>query len=399
MLAKQEIAIGTRKIGRIPVRNLWLLMLYASELMRIKEAFNALVEDDLEDIPDLVARLLAHAVERRLRRNISRGYQHRAQSVTRVRGRIDILKTEAQQLLSRGEVYCRFEELTTNTPRNRLVRAALGVLASLVRDHDLGGQCRALAATLGRAGVAGTRPSRAELGQDQISRNDHDDLLMVELAKLTFDLALPTEEAGLTTLVSPERRDIWVRRLFEKAVLGFACVELAPIGWRVRGGTHMDWQTSAASDGIAGILPGMITDIIIDDPGAGHRLVIDTKFTSVLGASRFGGASLKSAYLYQMYTYLRSQEGLDPLWDDASGLFLHPAIDAHIRESVTIQGHAIAFATVDLTQGAQTIRAELRDILAGAAAQPVLAASASDIATDGGFVNITTIPWGNGTHR
>lgn len=363
--AEQDVVIGSRKIGRIPVRNLWLLILYASDLMRIKEAFNALVEDDLEDIPDLVAKLLAHAVEQRLRRNVSRGYQHRAQNLTRVRGRIDILRTEAQQLLSRGEVYCRFEELTTNTPRNRHVRAALDVLASLVRDRDLGRQCRSLAATLGRSGVTGARPSRAELAQDQIGRNDHDDRLMVELAKMAFDLALPTEEAGPTTLVSPERGDVWVRRLFEKAVIGFARVELEPIGWRVRGGTHMDWQTSAASDGVAGILPGMITDIIIDDPGAGRRLVIDTKFTSVLAASRFGSVSLKSPYLYQMYTYLRSQEGLDPLWDRASGLFLHPAVDGRIRESVTIQEHAISFATVDLAQEAQTVRTELRDILLG----------------------------------
>ncbi|HDV8353877.1 TPA: 5-methylcytosine-specific restriction endonuclease system specificity protein McrC [Burkholderia vietnamiensis] len=364
---EQDVPVGSRKIGRIPVRNLWLLMLYASDLMRIKEAFNALVEEDLEDIPDLVARLLAHAVDQRLRRNVSRGYQHRAQNLTRVRGRIDILRTEAQQLLSRGEVYCRFEELTTNTPRNRLVRAALDVLVSLVRDRDLGRQCRSLAATLGRSGVAGARPSRTELAQDQIGRNDHDDRLMVELAKLAFDLARPTEEAGPTTLVSPERGDIWVRRLFEKAVLGFARVELEPIGWRVRGGTQMDWQVSAASDGVAAILPGMITDIIIDDPEAGRRLVIDTKFTSVLGASRFGGVSLKSSYLYQMYTYLRSQEGRDLLWDQASGLFLHPAVDARIRESVTIQGHAISFATADLAQEAQTIRAELRDILSAAA--------------------------------
>ncbi len=125
----------------------------------------------------------------------------------------------------------------------------------------------------------------------------------------------------------------------------------------------MDWQVSAASDGAAEILPGMIADIIIDDLCAGRRLVIDTKFTSVLGASRFGGASLKSPYLYQMYTYLRSQEGLDLLWDGASGLFLHPAVDVRIRESVTVQGHAIAFATVDLGREVSSIRTELRGIL------------------------------------
>lgn len=129
---------------------------------------------------------------------------------------------------------------------------------------------------------------------------------------------------------------------------------------------YMDWQVSAETGGIADILPGMITDIVIDDPALGRRLVIDTKFTSVLGVSRFGGASLKSPYLYQMYAYLRSQEGRDSLWDHASGLFLHPAVDVRVRESATIQRHAIAFATVDLAQDVQAIRRELRGILSGA---------------------------------
>ena len=97
-------------------------MLYASELTRFKGEFNALVDADSDDLPDLVARLLAKAVERRLRRNLTRGYRSREMALTRVRGRIDILTTEAHQLLDRGEVFCRFHDLTIDTPRNRLVR-------------------------------------------------------------------------------------------------------------------------------------------------------------------------------------------------------------------------------------------------------------------------------------
>jgi hypothetical protein len=41
------------RIGRIPVRNLWLLMLYASDLTRVRGAFDALVDDDLDNLPDL----------------------------------------------------------------------------------------------------------------------------------------------------------------------------------------------------------------------------------------------------------------------------------------------------------------------------------------------------------
>jgi 5-methylcytosine-specific restriction enzyme subunit McrC len=355
-----DLAPGERRIGRIPVRNLWLLMLYASDLTRVGDAFNALVDNDLDDLPDLIARLLADSVERRLHRTLTRGYRRREMVLNRVRGRIDILTTEARLLLSRGEVFCHFEDLTLDTPRNRLVRAALILMVRLVRNVEVGHRCRSLASTLAQAGVGGMRPSRADLAPDQIGRNDADDRFMIALARLVFDLALPTEEAGATALVAPDREEAWVRRLFEKAVLGFSRVELEPLGWSILGGIHLTWQVSSSSEGLVAILPRMETDIVLDPPNAGRRLVIDTKFASLLTTGRFGDARLKSGYLYQMYAYLRSQEGLATQWEGAEGLFLHPAIGGAMHEHVVIQGHKITFATVDLAGTAGAIRSELR---------------------------------------
>ena len=90
-------------VGRIPVRNIWLLMLYASDLYReLPRARSVAVEEDPDDLPNLVAELLTHAVERRMRRNLSFGYRRRHADLDRVRGRIDLLRTERRQLLQRG---------------------------------------------------------------------------------------------------------------------------------------------------------------------------------------------------------------------------------------------------------------------------------------------------------
>jgi 5-methylcytosine-specific restriction enzyme subunit McrC len=148
-----EFPEGGRLVGRIPVRNLWLLMLYASELTRFKGAFKSLVDADTDELPDLVAHLLAKAVEYRLRRNLTRGYRTREMVLTRVRGRIDVLTTQARRLLDRGEVFCRFHDLTIDTPRNRLVRAALDLMARLVQREELVRSCRSLASSLARSGV------------------------------------------------------------------------------------------------------------------------------------------------------------------------------------------------------------------------------------------------------
>lgn len=125
----------------------------------------------------------------------------------------------------------------------------------------------------------------------------------------------------------------------------------------------LQWQVSHASAGIPAILPRMETDIVLDPPSGGARVIVDTNFASILGSRRFGGDTLKSDYLYQMYAYVRSQEGIGPRSAETAGLFVHPAIMASVYEHVTIQGHSITFATVNLGASPAAIRSELRGIL------------------------------------
>lgn len=89
-------------------------------------------------------------------------------------------------------------------------------------------------------------------------------------------------------------------------------------------------------------------------------MVIDTKFTSIVTSGWYRDESLRSGYVYQIYSYLHSQAGIgDELADHATGLLLHPAIGQTVDEAVTIQGHQIRFATVDLAASTQEIRSQL----------------------------------------
>jgi 5-methylcytosine-specific restriction enzyme subunit McrC len=169
-----------------------ILFLYASDLARFQGHFQSEI-DESPDLPTLIARLLCFAIEKRCRRNLSRGYKQEAAVLTRVRGRIDVLTTISHDLLRRGAVACRYENHTVDTVRNRLVRAALSAVAPLVSDPALAHHCRMLANSLRQQGVSGIKPSRGELSADQIGRHDAEDRLMVSLAHLVFDLGLPTE--------------------------------------------------------------------------------------------------------------------------------------------------------------------------------------------------------------
>ena len=187
---------------------------------------------------------------------------------------------------------------------------------------------------------------------------------MVAAAKLAFSLFLPTEASGTNVLPLPDREAKWVRRLYERAIGGFYDVALRPQRWQVTAGRTIRWQIERRTPNMDDILPTMRTDITLEHRPSLRRIVIDTKFNSILTSGWYREKTLRSGYLYQMYAYLRSQDGRgDPMADRAEGLLLHPCVGPIVDETVVIQGHSIRFATVDLAGSISTIRRQLLNVV------------------------------------
>jgi 5-methylcytosine-specific restriction enzyme subunit McrC len=187
---------------------------------------------------------------------------------------------------------------------------------------------------------------------------------MVTLAEFVFNLVLPTEDAGDKQIAGVHKDDRLVRGLFEKAVGNFLAAELGPAGWKVHPGQKLKWPTVDATPGLAAILPGMQTDIVLEHAGQGRRIILDTKFTGIFTRSRRRETMLKSGYVYQLYACLRSQAREDDRMSQQSeGLLLHPAIDADVDVSTLIQGHRLRFMTVVLASTNVEIAKRLREVV------------------------------------
>lgn len=362
-LSDKEENVDIGYIGKVPVRNLWLLMLYSSKEFRVLEESREIkVEDSPDNIPDLVANILVHTVDKRLKRDLNSTYKKRSDSLNRVRGKIDQIKTESSQLLSRGRVYCTFDDSTVNSVGNRYVKAALYHIGTIVKEPGLKHKCNGAAKKLTMIGVSGERPRQNELETERFANRTSEDKMMLSAAKLAFDLSLPTEQSGSIHMLTPERKVEWIRRLFEKAVGGFYRTVLPAEDWKVLTGKKQYWPYNRATDNIKTLLPKMITDIILEDNSKSKRIIIDTKFCPMFKSTDVI-RKIESGYMYQIYAYLSSQErDDDPLSNRASGLLLHPSIGLNVDETVIIQGHAIRFATVDLTESAVNIRKRLLEM-------------------------------------
>ena len=260
----------------------------------------------------LVAEILTYAVERRLRRNLSFGYQRVNADLTRVRGSINFLRTECHQLLQRGRVASTYEELTVDTLRNRFVKAALLELSRAMNHRDnqkLVRKCRVASGRMARAGISDSpasmyRRRRQEFSTSRINTEDRE---MLAAARLAFDLSLLTEDAGASRLAMPSYEgESWA--LFEGAVRGFYAKNLGDKGWEVSRGSRTHWPVEPEQRTPRLILPSMQTDIVLKRPNPQHRIIVDTKFKSVMVRGRYGRETLRSGDIYQLYAYLRSQE-------------------------------------------------------------------------------------------
>lgn len=366
MSNKQETSTT---VAKIPIKNIWLLLLYASNLYRsLGKQQRIQLENNPEDLIKLAAKLYCDITEK-LMRSLSCGYIQQTQILNRVRGKIDILATVRQHLLEKGRIQCQFEVLTIDTPKNRYIHAAAHTLLRLIEDEKLKIRCQKIISHFNTLKIG--QSTHYDFRADYFDRSGTQDRYLLTLCRLIFKMAIPTEQAGVQSVEQINKTDTWLRQLFEKATIGFARVNLPASSWKISSGKQLSWQQESASNHINKFLPDMQTDLIIEHTACQHRMIIDTKCTSIVRQSRSKKDKFKSEHIYQLYAYLRSQEKTtDTPSCHATGMLLYPAIDENINEHVIIQNHIIKFSTINLQEDSSLIRKNLLHLLSQCKCKP-----------------------------
>ncbi|WP_162182067.1 5-methylcytosine-specific restriction endonuclease system specificity protein McrC [Arthrobacter sp. PAMC 25486] len=368
MTPEEKVSTPTVVISgktEIPIANLWMLMLYASKFYEPGTESIDGAEKYPELLPDLLAEILVASVGERIRKPLTPIFSMASRDLRRVRGRIDALRTESHQLLRQGQIACRFDELTNDSPRNRMVLAALNALAPLVGSKSLASECRNQSRALERMGVSSHYSAReARALHIRLTRNDTHDWRMIHAAQLALAMDLPMDSAAPQGITRKSLDIHEFRRLFEAAVGGLYAATLVCGGWRVLRGRQLEWNAEFGTNGASALMPQMKTDIILENATDNRRIVIDTKFTSILAHGKYGKDTFKSSHLYQLYTYVRTQEKeSDPLSVSSEGMLIYPATGQTIRETIQLSGHKMTVATIDLTLPAAQIRRQLLDVI------------------------------------
>lgn len=335
--------------------------MFASDSSGIVLSTRRGIEDIEEDLPDLVATLLCDEVSRRFRQKLSVDYETVSAELYRVRGRIDFLKTARKSLLSRGKVAVSFAKITHDNDVNRLVLHALNQLSKIVSKNKRS----AVKSAIQKLEVSGVKTASSSMQINRVFAKGQRDLKLVSLSKLAVSLQLITEQHGADKFFDVEKEPSQLRKLFEAAIAGFYRYHLKPNDWKVSGGRKFPWNLSDESDGFKMLMPQMVTDIEIEHTPTKNKLIIDTKFTSVL-AKGYWKETFKSGHFYQLNAYLDASKQLARSKGEAlriEGMLLYPSVGAEFTESAVLDGSRLRVCTVNLDAKPEEISERLLSLV------------------------------------
>ncbi len=257
------------------------------------EAISAGLAINQTTLLDLFIRHFAQLLERQLQQGMLRDYRDIEDTLGQVRGRIDVVRQQRENLLKPQRIACRFSELVADIPVNRLLHSALQLVGTLATSPLLQQRLRSLRKRF--AGVATLAPHEDAPEASDLNRMQRRYAGVVDLAHLFLSGKFLDPRSGRQRAFSLLFN---MNQLFERytaAILrplarkqGLRLIEQGPRRYLGRDET-----------GRGRLL--MRPDISLLDQHHRPVVILDTKWKRLDGQEPL--SSLSSTDLYQMATY------------------------------------------------------------------------------------------------
>ena len=351
----------------IPIRNLWYMLLYVWDAANKLERWRSEVES-APSLDALLASILTGQVRQRLRVGLGRDYRGKAGEVCGIRGRIDFAESIRRMSLPHGRAFCRYQTFSANVLKNRVIRSTLARLAQVGdfgTDKTKAGLLRKKLRGLVREmeGIEDIELKQDIILRERLKQQDADYIFMLSICHLIVLRLMPSESVGRHLLPKIDRDTLTLSNIYEKFVAAFYKHYLTDCKWQVKSQGTIRWPV----DGDSKYLPVMKPDLMLTHSESGRLIILDTKFSkSSIVTGQWGNVTFNRDHLFQIYAYLRSQEGSSENHKTSVGVLLYPAVGSRLREKANIQGHDIHWITIDLAQPWKEIERELLSIPGGA---------------------------------
>jgi len=342
-------------VAQIPVRNIYYLLAYAWDHFRSGEELNV-NQSQCPDIHNLLAMLLAGGIRQLATKGMDKGYVGFVETTPRLRGRVDILASHRRMTHVSGRMICEFDELTSDTLPNRILKATCRRLLQATSQLSIHNRksirhCLELLTDIGDVRLTSKLFHRV-----QLHRNNRHYRLLMHVCELLHHLFLPTQQSGNRRFRDVMEDETRMESLFEDFVLSFTRKHIdADRIWRMQMKWNGEWSEEESP-----FVPVMKTDVTIDRPS--RRTILDCKFYKQAMILSFGKDRLRPGHLYQLTAYLRNK-AIEPGWESVRGILLYPTVRHEQNLNLILHGHEVDIRFVDLSQPWEDIHQSLLETL------------------------------------
>ena len=336
----------------IRVKNIYYMLAYAFSVLN-EQGYRNMGADDFGNTAELFAAILARGISTQLKRGLGREYIYHRDSLSSLRGKIDISESIRTRTFMNRQLICDYDDFSVNSYMNRIIKSSV---IELLRAGISSVRKKELRKLLVFFGDVDTIDLHSVDWHIRYNRNNQTYRMLIGICRLLSEGLIQNQEDGTRKMMDflDEQR---MHRLYEKFILEYFRKEFPQIH---AAPSHVAWQLDGSS---SEMLPAMKTDVTLT---YGEKtLIIDAKYYSHATSENFGVRKLHSGNLYQIFTYVKNKQAEfsgEP--HKVSGLLLYAKTDEEfsLECEYSMSGNKIAVSTLDLGGDFSVIREQIDGI-------------------------------------
>lgn len=338
----------------IRIQNIYHMLAYAFQVLR-EQGYADVATEEFSNTAELMAAILARGVSSQLKRGLGREYVDRTDTLSTLRGKIEVSESVKTRSVLRRQMVCSYDEFSVDTTMNRILKATM---ALFVRSDIGKARKKELKRLLVYFGDVGDIDLATVDWHMRFDHNNQTYRMLMNVCWLVAKGLLQTRADGSSRLMDflGEQR---MSRLYEKFILEYYKREHPELD---AGAPYIGW---VLDDSFDDMLPAMHTDITLTRGGT--VLIIDAKYYGHTTQQQFDKRTVHSNNLYQIFTYVKNKEAelaRAGMPHEVSGMLLYARTDEDVQPDGVYQmsGNQISVRTLDLNSEFSEITAQLDDI-------------------------------------
>lgn len=336
----------------IPIKNIYYMLSYAFQLLN-EQGYKNLATEDFGNAGDLCAAILIRGITYQLKRGLGREYISETDTISAIRGKIEITESIKNQSMIRSQMVCTYDEFSVDSPLNQIIKSTVMLLLKADISKSRKKELRKLMVYFDDVSVVDVRSINWAINYN---RNNQTYRLLITVCYLVVKGLLQSKSDGSVKMMDflDEQR---MCRLYEKFILEYYKKHYPQIRTAA---SQIEW---ALDDGISAMLPTMQSDIMLSckKGDIDKTLIIDAKYYAHTTQVQYDVHTLHSNNLYQVFTYVKNKATKG---GEVSGMLLYAKTDEEIypNNEYQMSGNKITVRTLDLNCDFDVIASQLNSI-------------------------------------